>query len=238
MIERPVRAVAGAAARHRRPLLTAAAATAATLGIGTARRARALAVHSGVSEADRARALPGDDLIPDAAVVMDRLLRLPAPPSVVWPWLAQLGKQRAGWYLPRWLEWLVPPRRRGARAILPDFQHLAVGDDVPDWGPGDPVFRVAVLDPPRALVYLSLRDRKAGFGWPDEGRRGPGVLALSWALVLDPAPGGSRLHIRLRLEKIGGRAPGLLATAGGLADWATIALLERGLRERLPAPGR
>ena len=53
------------------------------------------------SPEDVALALPGDDLVPRADVVMDRAFDLPAPPEVVWPWFVQLGKKRAGWYLPR-----------------------------------------------------------------------------------------------------------------------------------------
>ena len=58
--------------------------------------------------AERASSLPGDDLVA-ADVVMDRGFDLGAPPSEVWPWLVQLGKRRAGWYLPRSVEVLVPP---------------------------------------------------------------------------------------------------------------------------------
>jgi hypothetical protein len=38
------------------------------------------------------RALPGDELLPAAALIMDRQARLPAAPEQVWPWLLQLGK--------------------------------------------------------------------------------------------------------------------------------------------------
>src|SRR5579862_2507543 len=48
--------------------------------------------------------LPGDHLIPDADVVLDRRARLTATPEQVWPWLVQLGKGRAGWYMSRRLE--------------------------------------------------------------------------------------------------------------------------------------
>lgn len=216
----------------------AAAVFAAALGVRTGRRAYALAFRSGVTDADRARPLPGDELVPAAAVVVDRLLRLPAPPAVVWPWLVQLGKTRGGWYLPGSLERLLPARGRGAREILPDFQHLAPGDHIPDWGPGDPVLRVAELEPRRVLVYLSLRDRRDAWRWPAGDRLGPGVLAMSWALVLDPAPGGSRLQFRMRITTLGRRVPRAVAAAGGLADWVTVALLERGLAERVSAAGR
>jgi hypothetical protein len=64
------------------------------------------------------------------------------------------------------------------------------------------------------------------------------VLAMSWALVLDPAPGGSRLQFRMRITTLGRRVPRAVAAAGGLADWVTVALLERGLAERVSAAGR
>ena len=80
---------------------------------------------------DRARAtdeerlapLPGDDLVV-ADVVMDRGFDLPAPPDEVWPWLVQLGKRRAGWYLPGSVERLVPPSRR------PDEETLSAVEQV------------------------------------------------------------------------------------------------------------
>ena len=60
------------------------------------------------SPPEAAAPLPGDDLVPSADVVMDRAFTVSAPAEEVWPWLVQLGKQRAGWYLPRRLERLLP----------------------------------------------------------------------------------------------------------------------------------
>ena len=51
-----------------------------------------------------ARALPARR--PD--IMMDRAFTVPAPPAAVWPWLVQLGKKRAGWYLPGRAEGFVP----------------------------------------------------------------------------------------------------------------------------------
>ena len=221
--------------------------------------------------ADAARSLPGDDLIADASAVMDRVLHLPAPPEQVWPWLVQLGKRRAGWYFPRNVERVIPRRRRASTTIQPRWQATAVGDRVPDWGPGDPSFEAVTVDPPHALVYSSLRQRSRGHAWPDPGHEDDAdVMAFSWALVLSPADDptdspaeaqtqadgrgdgpadgyagdgrGTRLQIRLRIRR-SGRPPRpwtpLLMAAGRLVDWATIALLERGLTERLlsPRPG-
>jgi hypothetical protein len=97
---------------------------------------------------------------------------------------------------------------------------------------------VAQITPPSTLVYLSLRDRADDWRWPHDGTaERPGVLALSWALVITPLPrGGSQLHIRLRINQIGRRFPELTAALGGLMDLATIVGLRFGLTERVLQP--
>ena len=164
--------------------------------------------------AERAAALPGDDLVPRAAVVMDRGFDLPAPPTEVWPWIVQLGKARAGWYFPRAVERWIPARRRGLRHLDPALT-LAVGDVIPDWGGHDATFEVALLKPPTALVHRSTH----------------GTMRLSWAITLTPAAGGTRMHLRLRLGSV--RRRWLAVTGGELIDALTIAGLAAGLRERV-----
>lgn len=160
------------------------------------------------------RALPGDELVPDADVVMDRAFTLAATPAEVWPWFVQLGKQRAGWYLPGWVERLVPRDRRAYRTIEPGLQELAVGDVIPDWGGADATFHVAALDAPSALVHTSTRGR----------------IRLSWAITLT---GGASTRVHLRLRLGGVRRKRLASVAGGFFDWLTIVGLAAGLRERV-----
>jgi len=169
---------------------------------------------------------PGDEVIPTARLVMDRELTLAGPPDAVWPWLEQLGKGRAGWYLPHAAERLLPRSRRAARTVQPHWLGLRPGDRIPDYGPGDPWFEVRQISRPEHLVLFSERSRLRG---------GRPPLRLTWALLLSPIDGGrSHLHLRLRVDL--GKAPGPLATYGGGAlDLATVRLLERGLNERLRA---
>ncbi len=128
--------------------------------------------------------LPGDGIVPDAEVVMDRAFDLPAGPAAVWPWFAQLGKGRAGWYLPRWAEVAVPRGRRALRRIDADLQHLEPGDVIDDWGGRDATFEIVVHDPPRVLVHRSTR----------------GDIRISWAILLSPVGSDrTRVHLRLRL---------------------------------------
>lgn len=174
--------------------------------------------------------LPGDEVLPAADPVIDRHLRLAAAPLEVWPWLEQLGKNRAGWYLPRSVERLVPRRGRGLRHVDPRWLGLRIGDVVDDWGPGLPTFELLAIDRPHHLVWWSERPRR-----PRRGQARPPVR-MTWALVLSPtatgAGAGSHLHLRLRLDL--GKPAGPVATYGGDAvDWLTVALLGRGLDERL-----
>lgn len=167
---------------------------------------------------ERAATLPGDDLVAPADVVMDRAFSLPAPPEVVWPWLVQLGKRRAGWYLPGTVERVVPPGRRALRHLDDGFLRLAVGDVIPDWGGKDATFTVASLQPAHHLLHTSTR----------------GHTRLTWCLHLRPeGDGGARLHLRLRMAPV--RHPFLAARLGGLVDQLTVAGLAAGLHERLRA---
>ncbi|WP_248579528.1 hypothetical protein [Nocardioides sp. InS609-2] len=164
--------------------------------------------------AEVAAALPGDDRL-DADVVMDRAFSLAAPPDVVWPWVLQLGRQRAGWYFPRSVERFFPHRRRGTRWIDPALQQLAVGDVVPDWGGRDETLTVLAVAAPYSLLYGTQRDN----------------IEMTWSLVLTPADRDTRVHSRVRLAGV--RRRWLAEYGGGFFDWLTIAGLAGGLRERV-----
>ena len=163
--------------------------------------------------------LPGDDLIPEAAVVMDRRAALNAPREAVWPWLLQLGKGRAGWYLSRRLERLTPKGNRALRTIDPAYQEVAAGDRVADYG-RDGWFEARVVDPPQALVW-----------WSERGDD----LRLTWALVLETTgPQTCTLHVRLRINRrVGRRVPAIVQWGTELFDRFTVRIMIRGLKERL-----
>jgi hypothetical protein len=64
------------------------------------------------STAEKKSLRPGDAVVAPADVVMDRAFTVDAPTGAVWPWLLQLGEDRAGWYLPRSIERFIPRSRR------------------------------------------------------------------------------------------------------------------------------
>lgn len=159
--------------------------------------------------------LPGDELV-DADVTMDRAFTLDAPPASVWPWLVQIGKDRAGWYLPRAVERFVPRRRRAARRLDPRFASLDVGQTIADWGGRDATLTVVEIAKPNHVVFRSHRGRSD----------------FSWALVLTGLSSGrTRVQSRVRIGPV--RRQRLARYGGGLFDAATISGLARGLNERL-----
>jgi hypothetical protein len=177
------------------------------------------------SAAEVAASMPGDDLLDPADVVMDRAFTVPGTPEQVWPWIEQLGKGRAGWYLPSRVEHLVPRSRRALRRIDGRWLGLAVGDRIPDYGGRHEYFEVAEIDRPHHLVHRSERGR----------------MRLTWAIVLgaDPtarAGGGPATRVRLRLRLAPVRRRWLAETVGDWFDGLTIAGLAAGLRERLAGP--
>jgi hypothetical protein len=95
------------------------------------------------SEAEKNADRPGDALVEPADVVMDRAFSVEAPPEAVWPWLVQLGKGRAGWYLPCAIERFLPRSRRATWSLNPAWLLLEAGDVIPDYGGRNETFQVA-----------------------------------------------------------------------------------------------
>jgi hypothetical protein len=129
----------------------------------------------GATDAEVRRAMPGDDLIPDAASTT-RAITIAAPAEQVWPWLVQLGYGRAGWYS---YDWIDNDGQPSADRIIPELQQLQVGDQIPmlpEMGP-----RVREVEPNR---YFVAGDQEAGV----------------WCLALYPTARRCRLVSRWRVN--------------------------------------
>jgi hypothetical protein len=94
----------------------------------------------GATPTEVAQSLPGDELMPHAQFIATRAITIDAPPDAVWPWLVQVGCLRAGWYSNDLLDNLGRP---SATIVIPDLQHLEVGQWVPMSPSGSPSERTA-----------------------------------------------------------------------------------------------
>jgi hypothetical protein len=92
--------------------------------------------------------LPGDELIANPDITATRAITIRASADQVWPWIAQLGQGRGGFY--DFLENLVGADIHSADRIVPELQDIEVGDEVllgPKFG-----YDIALLERGRSLV--------------------------------------------------------------------------------------
>ena len=135
--------------------------------------------------------LPGDALVRDPNWSHTLGVPVDATAEAVWPWIAQIGQGRGGFYTYQTLENLVGCQITNTTTVLPEYQHPAVGDAVYLY-PTGPALRVEVADPPHALVL---------FGSPAEIGGGDSWGRSTWQFVIHPGPdAGARLLLRYRYE--------------------------------------
>jgi hypothetical protein len=116
------------------------------------------------------RPLPGDKFLADPAVTIMNAVTIAAQPAQVWPWLAQLGSGRGGWYA---YDFVDNDGHPSAKTILAGLQKIAVGDVLPSLPGATDSFVVAALHPAEDLV-LAVPSADGGFG-------------VSWEFFLAPS---------------------------------------------------
>lgn len=154
----------------------------ALVGYDTLVRRRIL--NWGATGDEQRMQLPGDEIASGVPAQYTKAVTIEAPPEAVWPWLAQIGDRRAGFYSYDWVERFVflgtvhyIEGTHSATRIHPGLQQLHLGDrintgTVGKIAVGNPV---TVIEPGRALVIGT------------------------WAFILQPLSGDrTRLLVRNR----------------------------------------
>jgi hypothetical protein len=171
----------------------------------------------GATDDEVRAAMPGDDLIEDVAYLATRAITIDAPPEAVWPWLVQVGCLRAGFYANDLLDNLGHP---SARSLLPEFQHLEIGQWVPmSPTPSDTTaFKVVGFEPNRWLLWHQPLS--------------------TWSWTLTELPGGrTRLVTRLRIH-LDWHHPAISLFSVVLNELGDFPMMRRmllGIRERAEA---
>lgn len=125
---------------------------------------------------------PGDDLASHPRTVSMRGITIDAQPEQVWPWIMQIGQDRAGFYSYQQLE----------NAAGAQFQHRYVSDTVwlsaPRTYGGRGKLIVAYYEKNRAMILVSVQDwERLLLGRP--------IVGGTWGFIVRPAPGGKTRFI-------------------------------------------
>jgi hypothetical protein len=146
--------------------------------------------------AEARRPMAGDALLPDARAGMTDGITIHATPERVWPWLVQMGCDRAGYYS---IDLLDQKGRRSAREVHPELQDLRVGDVIPATPGSSEGFEVLGIEPNEALVLGGLYDVDAGRQLPFGAERPKRFWHVTWAFELESiGPDATRLRVRAR----------------------------------------
>ena len=102
----------------------------------------------GATDEEVARAMPGDEIQPHPIFNATRAITINARPEQIWPWLLQIGYRRSGWY---GYDWIDNDGIPSADRIIPQLQHMQVGDNVPI----SPIanIKVAAVEPNKYLLW-------------------------------------------------------------------------------------
>lgn len=159
----------------------------------------------GATDAEAVRSLPGDDLVVQPKIQTNRAMTLNASPVEVWPWLAQIGYKRAGWYsydlIHRMLRIAgsVDDPRASASRIIPELQDLKVGDAIkiaPQMAYG-----VVAIEPDRLIMLYAGVDTSAGEKLEPSKSMPEQYLKTSWVWLLEEVDTTStRLLVRFRQD--------------------------------------
>src|SRR5215469_526688 len=149
--------------------------------------ARRWQLRWGATAQEFAGPLPGDEVITRPDLTATRAITVRAPAARVWPWIAQLGQERGGFYSYDFLENLVGCNIHSAARVVPEWQDIMPGDEFrlhPEVA-----LEVADVDPGRSLLLRG--------GVP--AGNAPPPFDFTWAFVLQPGPDGTtRLIARER----------------------------------------
>ena len=155
--------------------------------------------------------------MPDADLTATRAVTVEAGVDGVWPWIAQLGQGRGGFYSYDFLENLVGLDIHSAERIVSEWQAIEVGDEVrfhPEGG-----MTAAVVEPGRALVLRG-------------GMPGTPPFDFAWAFVMRGQPDGTtRLVVRERYGYLRWWAPLLVEPVEFISLVMSRRML-RGIKER------
>jgi len=159
----------------------------------------------GATGSESSGPLPGDEFAANPMYRSTRAITIEAPVEDVWPWVAQVGQDRGGFYSYAWFENLILADIHNARIINPDWLSRREGELLPLTAPNYPLGLVKrkeksvgphillfipnqamVLDGWGSFLLRPLEGGKTRFIVRDPTPSMPLALRLLWQVFFEP----------------------------------------------------
>jgi hypothetical protein len=138
----------------------------------------------GMSYKELSKSFPGDFLVPQPRSQFTHAIEINAPANFVWPWIAQIGQGRGGFYSYEALENLVGLGIYNADQILPEYQHPKIGDLI-HFGPND-AYPLVICEDGKAMAIENWYDVDNNSVYNQALESPMNYLHLSWLWMVEP----------------------------------------------------
>lgn len=132
----------------------------------------------GLSAAEALRSLPCDEIVSAPKVKFTHAIEINAPAKYVWPWVAQIGQGRGGFYTYEALENLIGLQIYNSDVVMPEFQDPKLGDPI-SFSPGDGA-PIVICEHRKAMAIENSLDMDTNTWFDPKGNFPKNYLHLTW----------------------------------------------------------
>lgn len=134
--------------------------------------------HWGLKKEEMTGVFPADELVPKPKSQFTHAVKVDAPAHHVWPWIAQIGQGRGGFYSYEVLENMTGLNIYNADRIIPEFQNPKIGDLIA-FGPED-AYPLIYCEEGRGMALENWYDLDAKKSYNPKETTPANYLHLTW----------------------------------------------------------
>jgi hypothetical protein len=139
-------------------------------------------IHAwGANSTEVAASYPGDEILTDPLILWTHATTIQASPEEVWPWIAQIGDRRGGFYSYTFIENMIAGEKlyHNASQIVPEWQAPQPGEEI-------------------IGGMMQVKEVETGTWFLAES---PGDIGWTWLWTIAPAEANTtRMIIRMRIQ--------------------------------------
>lgn len=157
-------------------------------------------MRRGATDEELALPLPGDGLVQNPQWTTTQAITIHASPEEIWPWIAQWGYGRGGFYSYDFIDRMIGSTGVvSSDRILPEHQNIQAGDFIPVAPNGG--FVVKDVQPGLFLLLQNRLDLQTAQQIPETSSLPDTYIDVSWVLFLrSQGEGRTRLIARMSMD--------------------------------------